>query len=141
MKKPSAKTFVQQGFSLVELLVVIAVIAVIAAIAIPNIANITGAAGEAKNQRNAQNIANLAAAARAAGHTNTYADQAAWVTALTGTNVRGSGSTQLASTVFRIDALPTADQAAVARYLRMDGTGASSVLIYVPEGTNTTSSN
>lgn len=143
MKKPTARTIVQQGFSLVELLVVIAVIAVIAAIAIPNIANITGAAGEAKNQRNAQNIANLAAAARAAGHTNTYTDAAAWVGALTSSNgIRGAGSTQLSNTVFRVDAMSAADQTAVVPYLRMSGSNATSVLIYVPDATGaTTSSN
>ncbi|CAN5407770.1 hypothetical protein BH09VER1_BH09VER1_09790 [soil metagenome] len=61
----------QQGFSLVELLVVIAVIGIIAAIAIPNIANITGQAQYAKDQRNAQSIASVANAAIAAGYTGT----------------------------------------------------------------------
>ena len=86
--KTKNKLTLNQGFSLVELLVVIAVIAIIAAIAIPNIANITGQANDAKARRNAQNIASVASAAMAAG----YAGQATvtdWITALTNSNGAG----------------------------------------------------
>jgi len=138
MKKPTARTFVQHGFSLVELLVVIAVIAVIAAIAIPNIANITGAATEAKHQRNAQNIANLAAAARAAGNTNAYGTISAWVTDLTSSNgITGEGSSALRQTVFRMDALTGEDVTDVQEYLDIENAsedaGAKSSLIYKPK--------
>lgn len=130
MKKPTARTIVQQGFSLVELLVVIAVIAVIAAIAIPNIANITGAAGEAKNQRNAQNIANLTSAARAAGHASNYTTPTAWAEALK-TGVSGSGSTSLNATIFRIDSLSAVDQSNALSLLAISptGGGTNSVLV------------
>src|SRR4051812_18097077 len=48
-----------QGFSLVELLVVISVIGVIASIAIPSIGSITNNANVAVAKRNAQNLCSI----------------------------------------------------------------------------------
>ena len=136
MKKPTARTIVQQGFSLVELLVVIAVIAVIAAIAIPNIANITGAAGDAKNQRNAQNIANLAAAARAAGVTNSIDSPEDWLDALED-GISGPTGTALQDTSFRIDTLSGPDRTGALEYITMgpETDMTKSTLVYNPAGT------
>ena len=125
MKKPTGKLSFQSAFSLVELLVVIAVIAVIAAIAIPNIAGITGQAAATTAKRNAQNIASVASAARAAGWTNTYADTAAFITALTnGTITNAMGS-------FRVDGLSAAQVTAATGHLTFTN-AQGGLVIYTP---------
>src|SRR6187401_2737428 len=67
MTASSLRPKLQQGFSLIEMLVVIAVIGVIAAIAVPQIGNLTSSAKTARDQRNAQSIASVFAAGSAAG--------------------------------------------------------------------------
>jgi prepilin-type N-terminal cleavage/methylation domain-containing protein len=83
------KTNMKKGFSLVELLVVIAVIGVIAAIAIPAMSGIFGKADSAKEKRNAQNLVSTFNAARAAGNTQTFANAAAAIAAITDTSTGG----------------------------------------------------
>ncbi len=136
MKTKSIRLSGQSGFSLVELLVVIAVIAIIAAIAIPNIANITGQASIAKDQRNAQNIASVAAAARAAGYTNAWADEAAVITALTGSNGAGvSVGTAPNVMSFGVSGLSGDDITQAQSYLQYDSSSGGTVL-YTPNATN-----
>jgi prepilin-type N-terminal cleavage/methylation domain-containing protein len=65
--KHHPKNMLQQGFSLVEMLIVIAIIGIIAAIAIPNIGSINAAATTAKNQRNAQSVVSIFTGGAAAG--------------------------------------------------------------------------
>jgi len=118
----------QQGFSLVELLVVIAVIAVIAAIAIPNIAGITGQAKIAKDQRNAQNIASVAAAAKAAGVDGDLSTPDAAVSALQ-TGVSGTLNGQVLT--FSVSTMSTEEQSGAKTYLQT-GANTNSGVMYNP---------
>lgn len=132
MKSKSFKLSGQQGFSLVELLVVIAVIAIIAAIAIPNIANITQQATIAKDQRNAQNIASVASAARAAGATGDLHLKASVVGLLeAGTVTNATGMK------FGISPLSDAEEDGVLPYLT-DNSDPAGAVLYNPAGTNST---
>ena len=126
MKTPTSRLTFQSAFSLVELLVVIAVIAVIAAIAIPNIAGITQQASATSAKRKAQNLASVASAARAAGWTNSYADVASWITALTNGTISNSLGT------FRVDGLKQADVDACTTNLDIN-TAQGGILIYKPQ--------
>jgi type IV pilus assembly protein PilA len=56
-----------QGFNLVELVVVVAIIGVMAAVAIPSLSNVSGSAQLASCQRNAQHVVSIYAAGATAG--------------------------------------------------------------------------
>lgn len=124
MKKPSLKSSLQGGFSLVELLVVIAVIAIIAAIAIPNIAGITGAANTAKAQRNAQNLASTYNAAIAAGYTGAAGRSEAIAAITNGIEVRIGNTTNY----FKVDGLTAPEVTEAESYLNFNST--NKTLVY-----------
>ena len=90
------------GFSLVELLVVIAVIGVIAAIAIPAMSGIFENSGNAKARRNAQSIASMYSSLRAAGASVASPDATTIAEALTGAGVNGTAGTAFSTTKFRV---------------------------------------
>jgi len=124
--KTSALKKLQQGFSLVELLVVIAVIAIIAAIAIPNIANITSQATVAKDQRNAQNIASVASAAKAAGVADDLHLKAGVIALL-----EGGTLTNTTGMKFGISPLSDSEETGALVYLG-DGSDSDSAVVYTP---------
>ena len=126
MNLPLSKT--HSGFSLVELLVVIAVIAIVAAIAIPNIVGITSAANDSKTRRNAQNLSSVFGAARAAGLTNSIANETEAIDLIrNGAVVDFSGI----SNFFRIDGLSATEATAAEDYLTYVGETTNGRLQYL----------
>lgn len=116
------------GFSLIELLVVIAVIAVIAAIAIPSITGVVAATNDTKNRQNAQTIASTFVAARAAGMTNSVANENAAVNLIrNGVNVRIGSVTN----TFRVPGMTTAEATAARTYLLYTGATTNGTLRYM----------
>jgi type IV pilus assembly protein PilA len=108
MKHLNLKKKANQGFSLVEMLVVIAVIGVIAAIAIPSIGSINASAKTAVAERNAQSVMSVYQSGLAAGATWTpVTDAASLITAV----VKGTlGTGAFSSTNFQVPGMSAGDQ-------------------------------
>ena len=118
MKHLNLKKKINQGFSLVEMLVVIAVIGVIAAIAIPSIGAINASAQIAVAERNAQSVMSVYQSGLAAGATwGTITLASDLVTAV----VKGAnGSGAFAATNFQVPSMSATDQTNCAAYIVKD---------------------
>ena len=129
MKYSNVKKHLEQGFSLIEMLVVIAVIGVIAAIAIPNIGNINGAAKNGRNQRNAQSVASVYTAGTSAGVAWTTTSASAAVDDVIAGKSTTTGA--FANTIFRcpLPGISSADLSAVKAKLTLS---TDNQMIYTP---------
>lgn len=126
--KYETKNHHDQGFSLVEMLVVIAVIGIIAAIAVPSIGSISGQANTNKAKRNAQTIASLYNASRGVGAVYAADNTSDLIDEL----VAGKEGPELAGTSFKMSDLSDEEKTAAMAYVSYNS--ASDLMVFYPDG-------